>query len=217
MRNLLMFAYGLEQDQISGPGWLGSEAYDIDATIAPGATKEQFNVMFQNLLAERFGLKVHHETRQFAGYELVIAKNGPKLKETDPATTAWNPADGPPKAGKDKDGLPELPPGHVLMGTFSTPVGTRISARGQPLSALLRSLGRLLKEPVNDQTGLTGKYDFNLTFSAPNAAVPPDAQSERAPNVFVAFEEQLGLKLVAKKLAIDVVVIDHLEKSPTEN
>jgi uncharacterized protein (TIGR03435 family) len=216
MRNLLMMAYGVEQDQISGPGWLGGEAYDIDAKIAPGVTKEQFDAMFQNLLAGRFGLKLHHEAREAAGYELVVAKNGPKLRETDPGAAAWNPSDGPPKSGKDKDGLPELPPGHILMRTYATPAGTRISARGQSLSALLRSLRPLLKEPVHDKTGLTGKYDFNLTFVAPNGAVSAD-QSERAPNLFVALEDQLGLKLVAKKLTIDVMVIDHIEKSPMEN
>jgi len=199
MQNLLMAAYELEEYQIAGPGWLGSEKYDIDAKIAPGVTKEQFDVMFQNLLVERFGLTVHHESRQFAGYELVIAKGKSKLRETPPDTPAWNLADGPPKAGKDKDGLPELPPGHILLGTFSTPVGTRISARGQPLSALLRTLGPILKGPVNDQTGLTGKYDFSLTFLAPKAPVPPDSQGEPAPNVFVAFEDQLGLKLIAKR------------------
>lgn len=222
MRNLLMFAYGLDQDQISGPAWLGSEAYDIDAEIAPGATKEQFNAMFQNLLAERFGLRVHHETREFAGYELVAAKSGPKLKEADPSVPARTLADGPPKFGKDKDGLPELPPGRAATGMFNTPIGTRMSARGQPLATLIGQLKSLVKEPVRDQTALTGKYDFNLTFSLPNAAAAPridpaDVQGERAPDLFIALEDQLGLKLVAKKLAIDVVVIDHLEKSPTEN
>ncbi len=218
MRSLLMFAYGLDQDRIYGPGWLGSETYDIDAKIARGATKEQFNVMLQNLLAERFGLKAHHETREFAGYDLVVAKNGPKLAESPPGSTAAGArSDGRPKVAKDKDGLPELAPGRAATGMFNTPIGTRMSVRGQSLSTLAGQLKSLVKEPVRDQTGLTGKYDFNLTFSLPNAAAPAGVESERAPDLFIALEEQLGLKLAAKKLWIDVLVIDRLEKSPTEN
>ncbi len=76
MRNLLMMTYGVDRDQISGLSWLESERYDIDATIAPGATKEQFNAMFQYLLAERFGLKAHHEIRELAGTAtLGVAQN----------------------------------------------------------------------------------------------------------------------------------------------
>ena len=227
MRELLIMAYDLDQYQLSGASWLSSQAYDIDAKIQPGATKEQFHAMLQNLLAERFSLKVHHETKEFAGYELMAAKNGPKLKEAEvPSGAATVPAasDPParPKVGKDKDGLPELPPGAAATMMATTPVGTRMSARGQSLSTLVLQLKSLVKAPVNDQTGLSGKYDFNLTFSPPNATTPTSADpagtlAERAPDLFVALEDQLGLKLVAKKLAIDVVVIDHLEKSPTEN
>ena len=94
--------------------------------------------------------------------------------------------------------------------------GDRMSARGQGLDVLVQQLEfSFLKVPVRDATGLTGKYDFNLTFSLPNArSGGPDV---RLPDIFTALQEQLGLRLEAKKLSIDIVVVDQAEKAPTEN
>jgi len=82
MKTVLMTAYDVKNYQINGPAWLDSERYDIAVKIAPGATKEQVGVMWQNLLAERFGLKVHHESKEFQVSELVVGKDGAKLKPT---------------------------------------------------------------------------------------------------------------------------------------
>lgn len=96
---LLTKAYGVEADQISGPAWMsdfmGPNLYSITATMSPDTTIEQFQVMLQNLLLERFQMKVHHETRNFPGYELTVAPGGPKLKET-----AQGAATGDPRPGK---------------------------------------------------------------------------------------------------------------------
>ena len=96
MRNLLMTAYDVDAYQVSGPTWLGSERYDIVAKVPPGATKEQVNVMWRNLLAERFGVTLHHESKEFQVEELVVAKGGSKLKATAEDLTAPLPP-GPPK------------------------------------------------------------------------------------------------------------------------
>lgn len=95
LRALLMTAYDVKGYQISGPAWLASERYDIAAKVPAGATQEQVDVMWQNLLLERFGLRLHHESKEFKVEELVVAKGGPKLKETAQDPTAPLPP-GPP-------------------------------------------------------------------------------------------------------------------------
>jgi len=105
---LLARAYGVQDYQISGPGWLESERYDIVAKVPEGATKEQFQAMLQNLLAERFKLTLHHETKELPQYALVVAKNGPKLKESAPPPAAEGTA---AKDGAGPDGGPPPGPG----------------------------------------------------------------------------------------------------------
>src|SRR5207247_8322826 len=116
LSNLITRAYDLKRYQYSAPSWLDDERFDITAKVPEGATKEQFQTMIQNLLAERFKLTIHREKKEMAGYELVVAKNGPKLKESvdvpqpDGAGSATpGPPPGPPKLNLDKDGFPELP------------------------------------------------------------------------------------------------------------
>ena len=257
MMILLTNAYGVKNFQISGPGWLNSERYDIVAKVPDGATKEQVKVMFQNLLAERFKLTLHRETKDMPMYALVVGKNGPKLKESvdDPA-----PKDGDaPKAGGPtddalaaaathqlkvgKDGFPLLPAGMAGRGATAMTVtngSLRMTTSKQSMAGLANTLSGQLSLPVVDMTGLTGKYDFTLDFlpealaglglpmgglaSPPPpgeagggmpAASTPDGQS--SPSLFSALQEQLGLKLEQRKGPVDLLVIDHLEKTPIEN
>ena len=237
MQQLLILAYGLhKQYRLAGPNWLENEKYDIVAKLPAGATKEQVNVMLQNLLVDRFGLATHHETRDLPGYEMVVARNGPKIKESpeSPAVAAATPAAGGPPSmaiSKDKDGLLEFPPGTTALAQLPAGVGiTRYSARNQPLSAWTAFLENPLGRPVMDRTGLTGKYDFNLTYTGDQRTManvitngPPatpsaaDAPNDAGPDLFTAMQEQLGLKLESKKIPIDVLVIDRLEKTATAN
>ncbi len=253
---LLARAYDVPEDRISGgPGLtrdsMLSGVYEINATMAPDTTKEQFQSMLRNLLAERFHLRVHHETRNFPAYVLVVAKGGPKLKEVKPDP---NPAPIPPGPSvMGKDGFPVLPPGPHTAQSWSGEnwrfkyqersmaelVATLplMIVRGQGVSVLSDSGTR--RPRVTDKTGLTGKYDFTLEFSCPacfaavavpvsavGAPQPPgdasaaEAASEPAggPTVFVALEKQLGLRLEkAKDIPLDVIVVDHIDKVPTEN
>jgi uncharacterized protein (TIGR03435 family) len=243
LRPLLLKAYDLKSYQLAGPPWIDGDKYDIDAKIPPEATKEQFLLMIQNLLVERLGLVAHRETRDLPIYELVVAKGGPKLKAPEKAPAgATAPAQpqqaaeaGPAtiKMTRDKEGLPELPPGIPRMVAYPLPGGMHISARMQTVAALLPGLELQTGRPVLDKTGLTGTYDFTLVFLpdtaggadiGPAAAGPPSGQgsllsaaSEPAPNLFVALESQLGLKLESKKGPVEVLIVDHLNRTPTEN
>jgi len=191
-RMLLAQAYDVQDYQISGPSWLESERYDIVAKVPKGATKEQFRLMLQNLLAERFKLTLHHETKDLPRYELVVAKGGSKLKEAAPAPASdesapkdgpgappppppgsgFGPPPGQPPAGVTfrpqlgKDGFPTLPPGMGHGNAMMIMMNGRMRLVGSalPASKLAEALAMQLGRPVVDKTGLTGNYDFNLDF-----------------------------------------------------
>ena len=227
--NVLLRAYNVKTYQVTGPDWLSSQRYDIIAKIPPGATKEQFDLMLQNLLADRFRLALHHETREIQGYELVTGKNGPKLKvspEADPSVQPATQPASPPKV--DANGFPRLDaPGLVMMeGVKGRAVISYLTARVQPLSALVDRLSTEFRLPIVDKTGLTGKFDFTLEFAPqpPGTLTPPssvealsDNVDQSAPNLITAVQQQLGLKLNSSKVRLDVLIIDRADKVPTEN
>ena len=174
VKNVLMNAYGVKGFQISGPGWLDSERYDIVAKLPRGATKAEFMVMLQNLLAERFKLTLHREKKDLPMYALVVGKNGPKLKESvdDPAPKEGGPADGPAatmgKLTMGRDGFPVLPAaagGRGAMAMTMMNGNARMTANGQTMAGLAEMLSGQLDLPVVDMTGLTGKYDYTLYFA----------------------------------------------------
>jgi uncharacterized protein (TIGR03435 family) len=225
MKAMLLTAFDAKNYQISGPAWLDTERYDVIAKVPAGATKEQVNAMWQNLLTERFGLTVRHQPKEFQVQELVIAKGGSKLKDTaeDPASPL------PPGPPKIKNGE-LLSPGQVLTIFPGSSPHVHTVGRAQPISKLTELLSSSLGHPVLDKTGLTGKYDYALDYTIdlsgfqlppPPPGAPAAASSVEAadplPDLAGAMQQQLGLTLVAGKATLDVVVIDHLEKIPTEN
>jgi uncharacterized protein (TIGR03435 family) len=156
--------------------------------------REPMLLRIQALLADRFQLQLHRETKELPLYALVVDKNGPKLQE-------------PANGRKEMD--------------FETGRG-QLKARNIPMPYLTRYLSRGLGRVVVDKTGLGGKYDFALTWdpeeirvSAPPVDVPPPSDSN-APSIFTALEEQLGLKLESRRGPVDVLVIEHVER-PSEN
>jgi uncharacterized protein (TIGR03435 family) len=225
--------------QLEGPPSIESDRFDIDAKIPPGTTNEQFNLMLQNLLVERFGLVVHRETREVPIYELVVAKGGLKMKapEKPPAGAQAEspvaPGSSPPAPHltNNKDGMPEFPPG--TPGMFGMPTaggGLWLTARMQTIARLLSMLQFQIGRPVVDKTGLTGIYDFNLRYAyiptgvepgvAVRAAAAPtglDSANDAGPDLFSAIESQLGLKLESKKGPVEFVVVDRVNRTPTEN
>jgi uncharacterized protein (TIGR03435 family) len=228
VHNFVLMAYDLKIYQLSGIGMSDGERYNINAKIPEGATKEQFRQMQQQLLAERFGLKFHREQKEMPAYELVVAKGGPKLQESGPEppkdADAATPPPGPPKFAMGKDGFPEMPPGRpgtIMMNGMATRRAVR-ETMAQFAGTLTNQVGR----PVTDATGLTGKYDFVLRWTIRAPAAPPPPGSEpgapvaldpQGPTIFAAIQEQLGLRLESKKGAFEILVVDKVEKTPTEN
>lgn len=229
IKSLLIRAYGMPVNQIVGPPWIEADYFDIEAKVSPGASKEQVNVMLQNLLADRFKLAVHRETREVSIYEMTIAKGGSKLK---PYIEDLNPPQPDPTklVPMDKNGVPILRPGQLML-TTSKEGDRTVTARKQTVGGtpgLVATLSAELGRPVVDKTGLTGDYDYSVTFSpsvrspqSQSAALPgpgaPTPSSSAAPELVVALEEQLGLKLQAKKGPIEVLVVDGGSRTPTEN
>jgi len=190
LKDLLTHAYGLvDYQQISGPGWLGEDEYDVVAKMPPDTNKEQFQSMLQNLLAERFKLTLHHETRNFPVYELVVGKSGPKLKESVVTENGDPPS---------------------MSMSYDANGQAHLKARQQSPSALATMLHRTAGRLVFDKTGLTGKYDFTLEF----AFRPGQNDDSLLLDVFGAVQQQLGLRLEDKKAPFDFLVIEHAEKSP---
>lgn len=234
LSDLLVRAYGVQRDQISGPAWIDDRetyVYRIDATMAPNTTREQFQLMFQNLLAERFHLRLHHETKTRQGYELVVASGGPKLTEWTPDTTVPT-ATGKP--GVDERGFLKLS-GNSGMG-FVMPSGGRYGAvrftYRQTMAEFCRGLGseinmstgvpvKAVQPRVADKTGLTATYEFTLEFAGSFAGMqsaPAATDPAGAPDIFTAVEKQLGLKLVkVPDLAVDTLIVDSAGKVPTGN
>ena len=228
-KHLIATAYDTRDFQISGgPSWINSEKWDIAAKVPPslvderkklgsGEAEEQNRLMLQSLLADRFGLKVTRETKELPVYALVVAKNGPKIHPAKSGDTYPNGA---------KDAMGHL--GAGMMFTRPTDKGQFESiGQGVPLTHLLKMLSNWVGRPIVDRTGLTGDYDFTLTWTPeemppvpgangprPSPAPPPPDLS--GPSIFTALQEQLGLKLESQKGPVEVLVIDHIER-PSEN
>jgi uncharacterized protein (TIGR03435 family) len=244
---LLMTAYDVEIDRLFGPDWImenmGPNLYELDATMPPGTTKVQYQLMMQQFLKERFQVSVHHEKRSYPGYELVVAEGGPKLHEShlDPNYVA---PESHPLPARAKDGMFILPPGPQWFESLGWGVIV-VQVQQKPLGEMVKAMGRMInqslgenpndfaspKARVIDKTGLTGTYDFTLHFSCElcqfavvNGAAPPPPPPAAAdspggqPSIFVAVQKQLGLKLnKTRELPLDVIVVDHVEKVPTPN
>jgi len=223
---LIRQAYGIEDNQIIGiSGWMDSEQYDVQAKLdasdiealaklpQPEANKIRQR-MLQALLADRFKLTVHRETRELPVYALVVAKGGVKMHEATTGDAYTNGFKGPD--GKSGAGMMRMGPGEL-------------TGQALPIGSLVRMLSQQSGHHVVDKTGLTGKYDFTLKWT-PNegetpmfkgppggpagAAAPP--ADDNGPSLFTALQEQLGLKLDSQKGPVEVVVIDHAEK-PSAN
>jgi uncharacterized protein (TIGR03435 family) len=189
---LIQYAYNIRDFQLSGgPGWMGSDTFDIDAT-GENADYRQFPLMMGSLLADRFQLKFHRETRTLPVYDLVVAKDGPKLKSASATATGGT---------------------RNSSGQITISKGT--------VAGLASLLSNILGRKVLDKTGLTGDYDMALKWTPddyqppplrPNAP-PPDPNS---PSIFTALQEQLGLKLESSKGPVEVIVVDSVQK-PSEN
>jgi uncharacterized protein (TIGR03435 family) len=199
LKSLIQQAYDVRDFQISGgPGWIGTEGYDIEAkgngpvvseedlVKMTDAQRNQFQQQMlsrlRSLLADRFQLKIHQETTEMPVYELIVARSGPKIHM---ATDNFTPQSG-------------------LKMSRSTEGKTEMTATQEPMALLARMLSNQVGRPVLDKTGLKGNYDFKITFA-------PDLADTDGPSIFTALQEQLGLKLDAQRGPVEVMVIDGAE------
>ena len=207
--------------EIDGPGWLGSQAVTVDATMPPDTTKAQFQEMLRNLITERFGLQYHVGKKEITGYALTIAGNGSKLKESADQSEAEWARPGQMIRDKDKDGFNMFTPvaGKMMVNT-QTGDRSRTIAQQVPIQSLVRSLSSELKTIVTDATGLTAKYDFTLTYASPEPLPSPAHMPEGLeplPDIFAALQSELGLKLERKPVPVEIFVVDRMEKIPKGN
>lgn len=220
MHMILREAFGVTNDRLLGePAWVATSRYDVDAKVTPEdapkfkqLTDQQQWQMLLPVLEDRCALKFHHETRDLTVYTLLVSRGGPKMQLSQPAKTNPGQAQGP---------------GRASAGASVSEAMFTISGHGQSTATIARWVSLTLGSTVIDKTGLTGKYDYTLSFVPDDSmkagilppggnsgsALPPDAEG---PSIFSALPEQLGLKLIAKKQPVDVVVIDHIEQ-PTVN
>ena len=202
LQDMIVFAFSLQLKQVVGaPEWTANDRYDVDAVPdQPGTPSlEQMRNMLRKLLVERFKLTIHHEKREMSAYLLTVGKTGQKLTPSQIKGTLPGFGASPGTGGLTL---------HLVNGTMGD------------FTSFLQML--VLDKPVVDQTGITGRFDNNITFTPDqtqfNGQPPklPPADVPDAPDLFTAIQQQLGLKLAAEKIAVDVIVIDHVEK-PSPN
>jgi uncharacterized protein (TIGR03435 family) len=225
LRDLIPYAYGLPQATagfriVGGPKWMDEDRFDINAKVDGTWTPQQMSEMLRTLLADRFRLRAHHETREMPTFTLVAASPqlGPRLRpsEIDPAA-----CDARRAAIQRHEPVPPIPPGgRPICGTGRTVPGT-IAALGWSIDALTSALSPFANRVISNDTRLAGLYDFELTWTPDTLPqLPPDAPpldiDPNGPSLVTALREQLGLRLESTWGPVDVVVIDSVEH-PTED
>src|SRR6185312_6504013 len=192
----------LHRYQLSAPDWLNSTRFDISARVPQGIGVDQYRRMLQSMLAERYHLATHHESREMRIYDLIVAKNGPKMKQS---------ANQPASA----DGL-QPPPAHAVppVASYHGPLFLNMPAISMP--RLAEYLSGFLGAPIHDATRLQGDYEIRLRTVF--GGTPPEPAADGASlTLFDALPEQLGLRLTPRKAQVDVLVVDRMDKSPTGN
>lgn len=186
---MLVFGYNVTPKQVMGlPEWAKTEHWDVDGVpdVDGAPNLAQMQELVQGLLRDRFGLKVHHETREVTGYALTVAKRGLKMA----------------KSQGDPNGVPRQN-SHMNAGQRD------IKFTNNTMHEFALALQFYMGEPVVDHTGLVGRWDFELKWSPDEMRALPE---NAAPGVFTAVQEQLGLKLEPGKMPVDVLVVDAVEK-----
>ncbi len=192
LKQLIEQAYDVRDFSFSGPNWLDTERFDVVAKPPEGTTPKQFMPMLQTLLMERFKLAVHRKKEERSGYALVLAKGGSRLERAT--------------AGA---------PGSLNSSTSSG--RGMMKATATSMAGFADMLARELDQPVQDLTGLAGSYNLKLDWAPDSSVSQSGIDSSAGPSLFTALQEQLGLKLRAQKVSVDVLVVDSAEKVPTEN
>jgi len=200
LKSIIQSAYDVREYSFSGPDWLATVRFDVSAKLPPSDSAQtsreerQFRrrQMLQNFLADRFKLETHRETRTLPGYALVVGRKAPKLAVSE-----------------RKDGT-----------SISTNNGS-LNGSGMTMASLANMVAIELRSPVADMTGVEGRYDIKLEWSKDDprgTGESGDGKSvDTRPSIFTALQETLGLKLEGRKIPVEILVVDHVERTPTEN
>jgi uncharacterized protein (TIGR03435 family) len=229
LKDYIGMAYRVKLYQISGPDWIGSDRFDISATLPPGAAT-QIPEMMQRLLEDRFQIKLHREKKDFPVYVLEVAKGGLKMQESAPDPNAED-----AKAPLNITGGGSAQGVSVNLGRGSSYTfgNNKFEAKRLTMTALAGNLERFVDRPIVDMTDLKGSYDFALDITdedyrvmlihaGVNAGIslPPQAlrllDGASTPSLFDSMQK-VGLKLDARKAPLDMIVVDDGRKTPTEN
>ncbi len=254
--DLIVAAYKVKSFQVSGPDWIKTERWDIVAKLPEGANKDQVPEMLQSLLADRFKLAIHRDTKDQSIYALIVAKGGSRLKESPPDEET--PADAPPP--KEEKGVTTLDTGQGKMSikadgnggaTVKGPNGMtqkvtmsngmmHIELNKTTMDQMAEALARFVDRPVVNMTDLKGNYQVALDLTmedlmrvarSAGVTVPPgalaggggggdkpgDSASDPGESSIFRSVQEMGLKLDARKAPLELIVVDHIEKTPTEN
>ena len=205
LRYLIAYAYQLPLSRLAGPVPGSEYLFEVVATTDPRTTDDQVRAMLQTLLAERFKLAVHRDAKEADGYRLKAGNRGPKMQEANddaspPPIPAW--------MGKV---VPEASLDGRVVATMPSAGVVAITGRRVTMTQLAAALERHLGAFVTDETGLSGRYYLGFQFAKEDH--PPEVD---LPTIFPALQD-LGLKLEKRKGSVEVLVVDHVEKAPTEN
>lgn len=234
IHDYLGIAYRVKNYQISGPVWMASERFDIVATLPAGSTRGAIPDMLQALLETRFQMKFHRESKDLPVYGLIVGKNGVKMQEAPPDP----PSSENPNAPRGNLNIAASGNANAVtiqygQGSSFTFANNRIEGKKLNMTSLADTLARFADRPVVDLTNLQAQYDFGLDLApedyrammirsaiAAGVTLPPQvlqyAESASLDSLFNSVEK-LGLKLEPRKAPVEMLVIDHIEKTPTEN
>jgi uncharacterized protein (TIGR03435 family) len=201
LKVLILLAYDLQYFEVNGgPAWVDEQSYDVLAKLPDGATEKQVPAMLQSMLSDRFGLKVHWESPMERAYTLVVGRNGLKLKKLE------EPA----------------PPGAKPPGTSISPTVGHLEFRRQTMAQFAKALSQDLGHQVIDMTGIEGTFDIVMDVNPSELegqqklAKSEVFETTSAPSIFTVVQE-LGLRLERRTAPVPHLVIDHVERIPTEN
>ncbi len=192
LKGAIAWSWQVSENAVQGPGWLDRDYYDVIAKVAEPHTEDELRRMFQAVLAERFGVKVHRDRKEMQAYVLTVDKKGLKMTET----TA--------------EGESVIAP---------VPKRQALSMQRASMGEFAALLSRVLQTPVVDETQLKGRYDavFDMTKYAQDMRPAEGAQMDPANIITTALREEMGLRIAAQKVALEIVVVDHAEQLPQAN
>jgi uncharacterized protein (TIGR03435 family) len=203
---LVAVAYKLKPSDVTGPGWIAEQRYNIQAKLPEGADPKDANAMLKRLLEERFALKAHSETKTVSGYALLAAKDGPKLKPAEEHPEKLDPEEMSRRSRERAQARME-----EMLKTGRARGYSSWSSNSATMAQIAENVGRMIKSPVTDETGLTGKYDVEVVL------LPGESDDDTVEYRMAQALAKLGLKLESRKTTVTLLVVDSASKTPTEN